>query len=77
MVALRKKVVFLVHKFETRNNKHHVSFGRDLNNPKNTRNFNKISDAKKFAINKAKKIGVKKVLFDLPSGVKTIIVKKR
>ncbi len=77
MVALKKKKVFLVHKFETGNNKHEVSFGRNLNNPKNNRSFNKISNAKKFAINKARKIGVKKVLFDLPSGPKEVTVPMR
>ena len=53
---LRAKEVFLVNKFETTTGKHDVYFCKDLNNPKNSRSFRKMSDAKKFAINKAKKI---------------------
>lgn len=77
MPPLRKKTVFLVHKFETSNNKHNVHFGRDLNKPGNTKSFSKLSDAQKFAINKAKKIGVKSVLMDLPSGTKKVIIPMR
>ena len=73
---VRKKGVFLVHKFESFDGKkHNVSFGRDFNNPKNNRRFTKLSDAKRFAINKARKIGVKTVLMDLPAGTKDVIVK--
>ena len=66
-----------MHRFETANNKHSVHFGRDLNNPKNTRQFTKISAAKQFAVNKARKIGVKTVLMDLPSGSKEVKVPMR
>ena len=70
-----KKSVFLVHKSETFDGKkHRVSFGKDLNKPKNNRRFAKLSDAKKFAVNKAKKIGVKSVLMDLPSGTRDVRV---
>ncbi len=72
---VRRKSVFLVHKFETGSGKHDVHFGRDLNNPKNTKRFNKLSDAKRFALNKARKIGVKSVLMDLPTGTKDVLVK--
>ncbi len=72
MVALKKKTVFLVHGFETYDGKHSVHFGKDLNKPSNTKQFKKISDAKRFAINKARKIGVKSVLMDLPSGAKNV-----
>jgi len=76
MVVKRKKpIVFLVHKFETSNGKHRVSFGRNLNLRKNNRSFRKISDAKKFAINKAKKIGANEVIMDLPRGNRTIKIK--
>ena len=74
---VRAKGVFLVHRFETANNKHSVHFGRDFNKPKNTRQFKNLSDAKKFAINKARKIGVKNVLMDLPSGTKNVPVPMR
>lgn len=73
---VRRKSVFLVHKFETEDGKkHNVSFGRDLNKSKNNRRFTKLSDAKRFAINKARKIGVKSVLMDLPAGTRDVIVK--
>ena len=72
---VRKKSVFLVHKFETDGNKHSVHFGRDLNKPSNTRRFTKLSDAKTFAVNKARKIGVKSVLMDLPAGTRDVSVK--
>jgi len=75
-MALKRKTVFLVHKFETSDGKkHNVHFGRNLNNPKNTKRFTKLSVAKKFALNKARKMGVKSVLMDLPSGTKDVLVK--
>lgn len=72
----RKKGVFLVHRSETASGKRHsVHFGRDFNNPKNTKSFKELATAKKFALNKARKIGVKSVLMDLPSGTRDVSVK--
>ena len=73
-MALKKNSVFLVHKFETATGGHNVHFGKDLNKKKNTKVFKKLSDAKKFAINKARKLGVRTVLMDLPSGAKDVKV---
>lgn len=63
---VREKKVFLVHKYETSSNKHEVYFGRDLNKLSNMRSFNKLPDAKRFAIKKAKQMGLRTVTMDLP-----------
>jgi len=69
-----KNKVFLVHKFESSNDKHQVSFGKNLNRKGATKSFNKLSDAKKFALKKAIELKVDKFLMDLPEGIKEVVV---
>jgi len=76
-VRVRRKSVFLVHGYETYNGKHNVHFGSDFNRKGNTKQFKRISDAKKFAEKKAIEQGNRNYLADLPSGTKTIRVKRK
>jgi len=71
---VRKKSVFVVHKYETADNKHHVHFGSDFNNPKNTRRFTDWNTALRFAKKKAVEQGNSTILVDSPSGARDIAV---
>ena len=63
MVKRKKGSVQLIHKSSTFNGKKHVvSFGKNLNLPKNNKGFKSIGAARKFAFDKARKIGVRKIL---------------
>jgi len=73
----KKKEVFVVHKYETADNKHAVRFGKDFNKPKNTRRFSKWDNALKFAKKKAIEQGNSKFLVDSPRGSRYVKVPKR
>ena len=48
-MAKRKPSVFLVGGFETSSGKPEVSFGSNLNDPRNTKVFRNVAEAKRFA----------------------------
>ena len=73
----RKKEVFVVHKYETADNKHAVHFGKDFNKPKNTKRFTKWNNAMKFAKKKAAEQGNSEILVDSPSGSRHVKVPKK
>ena len=56
---------FIVHPFETGNNKYHASYD---NHNKTVKSFNTLRDAKKYLKTK----GYNKAMYDSPTGVKTI-----
>jgi len=68
------KEPFVVHKWETLDNKHAVHFGKDFNNPKNTKRFTKWENALKFAKKKAIQQGNKRFLVDSPRGSRYVNV---
>jgi len=59
---------FIVHPFETGDNKYHASYGKNLN--KTQKSFRTLSEAKGY-LHKNK---MKKALYDSPSGARTIKV---
>ena len=71
------KIVFLVSGRQTYSGRHHVSFG-DNNKPtkfnKSTKSFRRWTNAKTFAVNKAKKLKLSKVSV---AGKKDIPIKLR
>ena len=73
----KKKDVFVVHKYETVDNKHAVHFGKDFNKPKNTKRFSTWDNALKFAKKKAIEQGNSKFLVDSPRGSRYVKVPKK
>ena len=71
-----QKEVFVVHKYETVDNKHSVHFGKDFNKPKNTKRFLKWESALKFAKKKTQEQGGTKFLVDSPRGSRYVKVPK-
>jgi len=60
---------FIVHPFETGNSKYHASYG---NHNKTSRSFTTLNKAKEHL----KRKGIKKALYDSPSGTKSIMLDK-
>jgi phage-related protein len=63
----RKTEGFIVHPYETVNNKYHASYGNDN---KTVKSFKTLGQAKEYL----KKHGMKSALYDAPSGARTVSV---
>lgn len=63
---MRSNTGFIVHPFETGDNKFHASFGRNLN--KTNKSFNTLAKAKEYL----QRNKVKSALYDSPSGSRNI-----
>ena len=62
----KEALVFVVHRYDTGHPYHNVSFGENLNDPKNQRRFSKWKNAIKFAVAKARELGLDEVTIDHP-----------
>jgi hypothetical protein len=66
----RKSTGFIVHPFETGNNKYHASYG---NHNKTVKSFNTLREAKSYLQRK----GIEKADYDSPSGAKLVKTKSQ
>jgi hypothetical protein len=65
-MSRHKPEVFAVHSYETADSHHSVHFGRNFNNPKNTKRFKKWRDAFAFAKKKGQQLKLTKITIDTP-----------
>lgn len=68
---MARKWVFAVHKWETADGKHHVSYGTGRRY--RTKSFSKWSNAREFAEKKAADMGLRKYQIDTPTHPHTML----
>jgi hypothetical protein len=77
MGNLKKPWVFLCHKYETADGKRHDVIVTPKKGKQKVKKFTKLPDAKKYAENQSRSLGLKTYLADLPEGPKDIRVSQK